>query len=446
MSMNCQFSFGPNRSYFCSAGSVFAWSQNSLPPKLAALLQGSAHPQALDTPYDVAFPMEPGMFVMCWRTKSGQDWYEDGSLGPAYARLARFVQSVATTGAHTTRTVFGPNASFFSMSPSGFCWQNLPFHLEDNIHACIKIRRPTCVGLGAQGSYIVMYNDGKIAFDLRGLYPLVESMLRNTQEAARRRGIMYVALNPFTAGEFYAVYGDGSASWNFPTAWTTDVTAISRQITAIPIPASPVVSPGGITPQVTGTPPAPAPPPVEVSLGGTGPPTVQPTDAFPTALPTAAVERSVSVSSTRSVASVPSPVLSGSTTIGIASAIEAAGYTTPSSPSPAPPAYAYTPRPRSPRTRTHPRPRSPPKINWREALSTGIKVIKAVETTAKAVQSVEGAVSGAEKLVNSFDNSGQTASNQQGQQQQQGQTSFDFNSFNQQQQYAANANTWQTTF
>ncbi|KAJ6505342.1 hypothetical protein C8R45DRAFT_547706 [Mycena sanguinolenta] len=264
--MNCQFSFGPNRSYFCSAGSVYAWSEKALPPALSRLLEDNAHPQAIDTPYDVAFPPQPGTYALCWKTKSGKDWYEDGRLGPHYARLARFIKNVATNGGYTTRTVFGPNGSFFSMSPSGFCWQNLPPELEDDIHRCIKIRRPTSVALGAQGSYIVLYNDGTVVFDLRGQYPLVESMIRNTQDAARRRGVMYIALNPFIAGEYYAVYGDGSAAWNFPTAWSADVIAVSRQIQAMPMPM-PVPAPAP-QPQPSVPPPAPV---VEVSLGGTGP-------------------------------------------------------------------------------------------------------------------------------------------------------------------------------
>ncbi|KAK6977303.1 hypothetical protein R3P38DRAFT_549408, partial [Favolaschia claudopus] len=266
--MNCQFSFGPNRSYFCSAGTVYAWSPKNLPPPLARLLEDNAHPQAIDIPYDVAFPMEPGLYALCWKTRTGEDWFEDGRLGPRYHRLARFVKNVSTKGPglHTTLTVFGPNSSFFSHSPTGYCWQNIPPELEDDIHGAMKLRRPTCVALGVQGAYIVLYNDGTIVFDLRGQYPLVEKIIRNPQEAARRRGIMYIALNPFIPGEFYAVYGDASASWNFPTAWSADVTAISREIKPMPVAIVPAPTPPKPLPT--------SPPAVEVSLGGTGPPSV----------------------------------------------------------------------------------------------------------------------------------------------------------------------------
>ncbi|KAJ6563287.1 hypothetical protein DFH09DRAFT_1158889 [Mycena vulgaris] len=205
----------------------------------------------MDTPYDVAFPLEPGMYATCWKTTSGEDWYENGCMGPQYSRLALFIKNVATTGGRTSRTVFGPDASYFSISARGYSGQNLPPTLEDDIHKCSRLRWPTTVALGVQGSYVVLYSDGTVTFDLRGQYPLVESLIRNTQEASRRHGLMYIALNPFTAGEYYVVYGDGGAAWNFPVAWSEDVTSISRQIQPIPSPAAAaaVISAGTGPPQ-----------------------------------------------------------------------------------------------------------------------------------------------------------------------------------------------------
>ena len=51
-------------------------SENTLPATLAKLLEDRDHPQAIVTPYDVAFPMEPGSYAMCWKTTGGEDWYE----------------------------------------------------------------------------------------------------------------------------------------------------------------------------------------------------------------------------------------------------------------------------------------------------------------------------------------------------------------------------------
>jgi hypothetical protein len=130
----------------------------------------------------------------------------DGSLGPSYARLARFIKAVVTNGGHT-RTVFGPNASFFSTSSSGFCWQNLPPGLEDNIQSCNKLRRPVYVALGVEGTYIVMYSDGTMVFDLCGQYPLLQTIIM--EKAPRKRGLMvsivFAALNHPPA-EHHPVY------------------------------------------------------------------------------------------------------------------------------------------------------------------------------------------------------------------------------------------------
>ncbi|KAJ7152377.1 hypothetical protein C8R46DRAFT_1357454 [Mycena filopes] len=377
--MECQFSFGPNRSYFCSAGTVFAWSNGLLPTGLARLLDKN-HPQALDVPLDVAFPMEAGSYALCWKTTRGEDWYEDGCLGPAYARLARFIKNVATKGGYTTRTVFGPGASFFSMSPAGYCWQNLPIALEDDLHGCMKTRRPTSVALGVLGAYVVLYNDGTVTFDLRGQYPLVESMIRNTQEAARRRGVMYVALNPFVAGEYYAVYGDASASWNFPTAWGADVTAISREIRPMPAPA-PAVAPGG----TVATQPLPLIPAMEVAPGGTGP--------APSLAPLAPTSTGGTVSSMPSAPTPTSGTVS-SIAAAVGHAITAATQHE-ATQEPEPPAYvpvavavaqtqfAPAPTPRPPATVT-------PKINWQEGLSMGLKAAQGINKIMNVLDQGQG--------------------------------------------------------
>ncbi|KAJ7759793.1 hypothetical protein DFH07DRAFT_1023393 [Mycena maculata] len=409
--------------------------------------QGGKHPQALDTPYDVALPMEPGTFALCWKTIGGEDWYEDGCLGPNYARLARFIKGVATTGAHTTRTAFGPGASYFSVSPSGYSWQNIPSGLEEDIHNCMKIRRPTSVALGVQGSYVVLYNDGTVTFDLRGHYPMLEAMIRNVQEASRRRGVMYVALNPFIPGEFYAVYGDGSASWNFPTAWTADVTIVSREIKPIPVPI-PVTAtaPGGAAPG--GTMVAPVAQPVPVAPGGTAPApeVVSPTSSGGTASGIAISVGNIihqevapqvtggTVSSiTSSVGHAVPPQITGGTVSSIASSVghaiapQLTGTVSSITSSighavqavaaevaPAPPP-AYTSQTQvSPATPTSPPQQSPPppppaatppaahKINWQEGLSMGLK-----------------AVEGIDKIIHVFEDQNQQGSNQPAQQGQQ---------------------------
>ncbi|KAJ7459293.1 hypothetical protein FB451DRAFT_1372027 [Mycena latifolia] len=237
-----QFSFAPNSSYLLS-GSGMAWTEKTLPTGVLRFLEDRNDPLAVGTPYDVAFPMEPDSFFMSWKATDGKDWFERSTLGPNYARLSAFVKSVSTEGTHTSSTVFGPGASYFSRSPSGFSWQNLPPELEDEIQNTLLKRRPTTVALGVDKSYVALYDDGSLSLELRGQYPLVEALLNDTAERSRRRDIAYIALNPFVAGEYYVVYGDGSARWNLPPAWEADVSSISHEIAP-----SVRASPGGTRP------------------------------------------------------------------------------------------------------------------------------------------------------------------------------------------------------
>ncbi|KAF7314055.1 hypothetical protein HMN09_00564300 [Mycena chlorophos] len=289
--MSCQFSFGPQGSFFCSAGAHFTWSkQAALPAPLQRILNDPRHPLAMATPYDVAFPVSPSTasnspFAMCWRTATGSLCSNAARLSASYGRLSRFFHSsTATHGVPTRQTVFGPDSAYFSSSERGYAWDSLPEALEDELQSELKVRRPKSIALGVDGSWVVVYSDGTLGFDLRGAYPRVEAILRDTEGIARRNGLLvrnliysvpkktdlqYISLNPYIAGEFYLVFGDASARWKLPTAWTADVTEVSKHIRPLrpsspttpsrPAPSTPIhltptpttirdAQPGGDTP------------------------------------------------------------------------------------------------------------------------------------------------------------------------------------------------------
>ncbi|KAJ7258102.1 hypothetical protein B0H12DRAFT_452564 [Mycena haematopus] len=203
-----------------------------------SIFADGAHPEAMDTPHDVALAMEEGTYLMrCqWKAKNGNNYREDESLGSNYARLFQFIKSATSINACTTRTTFGPRFSYFSISPSGYSWQNIPRILEDEIQNSLKVRRPTCVALGVDETYVALYDDGYITPELYERYPRIEEMLKNR---AGKGGIAYIALSPFVAGEYYGVYGDGSTAWWLPTSWTKDVTTASQGIKPIQTTRSP---------------------------------------------------------------------------------------------------------------------------------------------------------------------------------------------------------------
>ncbi|KAJ7705241.1 hypothetical protein B0H14DRAFT_3173012 [Mycena olivaceomarginata] len=150
------------------------------------------------------FRWNPPADISCAGKQSGGEVLRGRVPGPSYARLARFTKAVVTNGGHT-RTVFGPNASFFSISSSGFCWQNLPPGLEDNIQSCNKLRRPR----------------------RHNVSPPPDN---NLEKAPKKRGLMYCALNPFVGGEYYVVYGDGGSTWCLHPTWSADVKTVSLRI------------------------------------------------------------------------------------------------------------------------------------------------------------------------------------------------------------------------
>lgn len=162
-------------------------------------------PQFLKMPWDVAFPMEEELYAIMWAQSNG-GWFRgifrctskmiandddaDANLGPNYTRLARFINNAMAAGKYVVRTVFGPQYSYFSMSPGmGYSWQNLAPELEEDIQNQFLTRQPVVVALGVQGAYVALYGDGTVTFKLRGRYPLVEALLQNKEVLSRRRGL-----------------------------------------------------------------------------------------------------------------------------------------------------------------------------------------------------------------------------------------------------------------
>ncbi|KAJ7353388.1 hypothetical protein DFH08DRAFT_856712 [Mycena albidolilacea] len=171
---------------------------------------------------------------MCWQNRNDVDMYETDFLGPHYAKLAAFMPG------KTARTVFGPYRSYFSSSDAGFSWQNLPPTLETNIVNRLKLGRPETVALGVGGSWVVLYDDGKLAHNLQGLYPGLQPLLDNPEERNKRNSITYVALSPYVAGHYFAAFGNGTAIWNLPSVMHTDVESVAKTLRPLPTrPAQP---------------------------------------------------------------------------------------------------------------------------------------------------------------------------------------------------------------
>ncbi|KAF7337213.1 hypothetical protein MSAN_02273700 [Mycena sanguinolenta] len=196
--MDCAFHLAPTDRITCVSptASFSASDEPALPAEVLRILSDETHPQVSASLYDLGLAMEPDVYCMCWKTTSGEGWYEaNRALHPSRcvsrSRLARFIKNVCNSdGSHTSRTTFGPNAS----------------GLEEHIIGNMRRSQPTAIALGVGGAYAVLYDDGTLTYDLGEQYPLFQALI---VEARAKGGIKYVALNPFVAGEYYAVQARG---------------------------------------------------------------------------------------------------------------------------------------------------------------------------------------------------------------------------------------------
>ncbi|KAJ7160919.1 hypothetical protein C8R46DRAFT_1353613 [Mycena filopes] len=230
--MDCHFTFGPNNAYFLKSDSRWAWSDgNTLPRPLLSVLADPNDPNYCKFPYDVALAMEPGVYSMCWQTKTNQDFFEADYLGPHYVKLAAFIAG------KSARTVFGPYHSYFSTSASGLSWQNLPPALETNIMGRLKLGRPKNVALGVRGAFVVLYDDSTLAYDLQGMYPALQSVLDSEEERKKRNSITCVALSPYFPGHYFVAFGDGTTQFNLPQEMHADVKDVVGSLRPLPAAA-----------------------------------------------------------------------------------------------------------------------------------------------------------------------------------------------------------------
>ncbi|KAF7310262.1 hypothetical protein MIND_00400100 [Mycena indigotica] len=229
------FSFGVNNAYIMRAGRHFAGSDDPpLPTELLRILTDKSHPQYHARMLDVALPLDDaGYYMLSWEATTGKSWLERDAMGSAYPRLHSFMRFGTTYN-----TAFGPDRSFFSASPAGYAAQNLPPGLETGITESAATRHPVCVALGREGTYAVVYSNGSYAWQLalggdsgsgKTLYPELEKMFekdaQGESEAQRRKGLKYIALDPNSTTQFFALFNDDSVWWDLPQAWFKDIEA-----------------------------------------------------------------------------------------------------------------------------------------------------------------------------------------------------------------------------
>lgn len=90
-------------------------------------------------------------------------------------------------------------------------WANLSasvmqFLKPGNPHGAVRT-----LALGVEESYVVVFEDGHVDWDLRGRYDVLDRMLEGKYDGE----VGYVALDPYRAGRFFAVFTDMTALYVF---------------------------------------------------------------------------------------------------------------------------------------------------------------------------------------------------------------------------------------
>ncbi|KAF7305262.1 hypothetical protein HMN09_00777100 [Mycena chlorophos] len=175
----------------------------------------------------------------------------DNQIGPLPAvplfSLSKWSVELWSSGC-TTYTTFGPNQSYFSTSDNGVSWQNLPPMLEDTIMNNLKVKTPAMVALGAEGTFVMVYNTGEYTWHLPAAgsdaeaggekqppaYAGLEKLLTpaGNSEARKRGGVKYAALSPYNTTEYFVLFGDNTTHWDLPAEWHVDVRGCIKHWTA----------------------------------------------------------------------------------------------------------------------------------------------------------------------------------------------------------------------
>jgi hypothetical protein len=126
-----------------------------------------------------------------------------------------------------THIAIGPYRTFYACVPTIVAGSTL-FH--DNIPTSLRVmleeqrtepgRRFTSqVSLGYGEAWFVLWPNGDIRWELNGHYNELEEILNEVPD----RCVTYLALNPWSAGQFFLVLEDGTVRFCLPAEWAPGI-------------------------------------------------------------------------------------------------------------------------------------------------------------------------------------------------------------------------------
>jgi hypothetical protein len=125
----------------------------------------------------------------------------------AYKHLHDWVD---TKELENTSVSIGPKGSYFARCGSNWISHGLPKDLMTKLDRNKDKFTPIHVALGVQGSWIVLWSDGDLSYNLRNSYPLLGESKALLGAVGQ---VVFVALNPFEEDEHF-IAGENGVSIN----------------------------------------------------------------------------------------------------------------------------------------------------------------------------------------------------------------------------------------
>lgn len=74
---------------------------------------------------------------------------------------------------------------------------------------------PVHAAFGVEDSFVFVYGDGHVDWDLKSSYNALDKVL--LQRLTKPKELLFVALNPFAADQFFCAFSDHSVTYSFPS-------------------------------------------------------------------------------------------------------------------------------------------------------------------------------------------------------------------------------------
>jgi len=224
------FVFGPNNTFFFD--SPKAWKFHNIPPTLRQLFGSAMSPSwRIAQPYCLALgpqnnSPEPIWYCGC-KVLDGIDkiFYSQTYFDLNYPDLSRWTKMIPNA-ARSCFVTFGPGLSYFACSPGhGSTWAGVSSELTDKVQKAFDT--PSCVALGAKGSWFVSWPDGYYSWKFYGCYSGLDKILN---EAAPRT-VSYVAISPYNKEQYFIAFTDRTVKYNFVGApeWIPQIQGVFNE-------------------------------------------------------------------------------------------------------------------------------------------------------------------------------------------------------------------------